>query len=47
MYVMTCPAPTVVRGVVSCAAPVWSFVGIAGLNKAEFVPSLVLLLPCY
>lgn len=38
VYVMTCPAPTVVRGVVHCAAPVWSFVGIAGLNKAEFVP---------
>ncbi len=38
MYVYTCPAPIVVNGVVRCTAPVWSFVGVAGLNKAEFVP---------
>lgn len=41
MYVLTCPAPSVSAGVVGCARPVWAFVGVAGLNKAEFVPVAV------
>lgn len=38
MYVLTCPSPSVAGAVVTCRNPVWAFVGVAGLNKAEFVP---------